>query len=303
MPNPADHASTPLAPVLAIVTPARGEARYLLEWIAYHRALGIDTFLIADNGGDDNTSELLQALDRLQLVKRFDWRKKIKFQLQFYCEALNFARDFADGLFLIDADEFLRPQGHASISDIARTWLSDPTVGAVALNWAIYGSAGRQRHDDGLVIERFTRRAPQEFSANKHAKTFVRVGSCAAPAENPHAVTLSTGRYVNTRGEDVRWDTSHGHLVGITETVVWDVLRVDHFILKSREEFEAKRARGRLITPMQDGDWQAYYAFHDRNEVEEPMPVELVQRTKREIDLITQKLHVEEYVGFSPTEG
>jgi hypothetical protein len=81
------------------------------------------------------------------------------------------------------------------------------------------------------------------------------------------------------------------------------VLRVDHFILKSREEFEAKRARGRLITPMQDGDWQAYYRFHDRNEVEEPMPVELVQRTKREIDLITHQLHVEENVGFSPTEG
>ena len=294
MPTPA---SAPVSPVLAIVTPVRGEARYLLEWIAYHRALGINAFLLADNGGDDTTSELLQELDRHHVVKRFDWRDKTKLQLQFYCQALHFARGFAHGLFFIDADEFLRPQGHASISDIARTWLSDSTLGAVALNWAIYGSSGRQRRDDGLVIERFTRRAPQEFSANMHSKAFVRVDCCAGPAENPHAVRLSTGRYIDTRGQDARWDTSHGHLVGITATVTWDVLRVDHFILKSREEFEEKRARGRLITSMQDGDWEAYYASHDRNEVEEPMPAELVQRTKSEIDRITHQLRAEESVS------
>jgi hypothetical protein len=257
----------------------------------------LNRFLLADNGGDDATSKLLEALDRRHVIKRFDWRGQTKFQLQFYSEALNFARDFAHGLFFIDVDEFLRPHSHASISDIARTWLSDSTLGAVALNWAIYGSSGRQQRDDGLVIERFTRRAPQEFSANRHSKAFVRVDCCAGPAENPHAVRLSTGRYIDTRGQDARWDTSHGHLVGITATVTWDVLRVDHFILKSREEFEEKRARGRLITSMQDGDWEAYYASHDRNEVEEPMPAELVQRTKSEIDRITHQLRAEESVS------
>ncbi len=236
MSTPIGNASAQLSPVLAIVAPVRNEAPYLLEWIAYHRALGIDTFLLADNGGDDTTSELLQDLDRQQLIKRFDWRAQERFQLEFYRQALHFARDFVQGLFFIDADEFLRPQGD-SISDVARKWLSDPNIGAVALNWAIYGSSGQPRRDDRLVIERFTRRAPQEFSANKHAKTFARVDCCAGPAENPHAVRLQTGRYVDTCGKDVRWDASHGHLVGITETVTWDVLRVDHFVLKSREEF------------------------------------------------------------------
>jgi hypothetical protein len=281
------------APVLAIVAPVRDEAPYLLEWIAYHRALGIDTFLLADNGGDDTTSELLQDLDRQQLIKRFDWRAQQRFQLEFYRQALHFARDFVQGLFFIDADEFLRPQGD-SISDVARKWLSDPSIGAVALNWAIYGSAGQQQRDDRLVIERFTRRAPQEFSANKHAKTFARVDCCAGPAENPHAVTLRTGRYVDTCGKDVRWDVSHGHLVGITETITWGLLRVDHFVLKSREEFEAKRARGRLITPMNSDAWGAYYAFHDQNEVEDPMPPELVERTKREIHRMTHQLRIEQ---------
>ena len=236
MPTLGDNSSAPLSPVLAIVTPVRGEARYLLEWIAYHRGLGINAFLLADNGGDDATSELLQELDRHHLAKRFDWRDQRKFQLQFYCQALRFARGFAHGLFFIDVDEFLRPQGNASISDIARTWLSDPTVGAVALNWAIYGSAGRQRRDDGLVIERFTRRAPQEFSANKHTKAFVRVDCCAGPAENPHAVTLSTGRYVDTRGGGRKM----GH-------VAWALLRYcrdGHLGCAARRPFHTEIARG-----------------------------------------------------------
>jgi hypothetical protein len=279
-------------PVLAIVAPVREEARYLIEWLAYHRVLGISTFLLADNGGNDTTSALLQELDRHRLVKRFDWRGQSKFQLEFYYQAIHIARSFADGLFFVDVDEFLRPEGDMSISDVARIWLADPTVGGVALNWAIHGSSGRQRCDDGLVIERFTRRAPQEFSGNKHAKTFVRVECCAGPAENPHAITLDTGRYVDTRGEDVAWDTSQGPPLGITTKVVWDMLRVDHFILKSREEFAAKRVRGRLLTAMRDEDWETYYTFHDRNEVEEPIAADLVQRTKLEMERITRKLHV-----------
>src|SRR5262249_26730305 len=287
----AEQSSESRAPVLAIVAPVRGEAAYLLEWIAYHRVLGIDSFLLADNGdGSDNTSELLERLEGHNVVKRFDCRNRNDFQLLFYSQALGFARGFAQGLFFIDADEFLRPQSHGSVSDIARKWLSDQSIGAVALNWAIYGSSGRQKRDDGLVIERFTRRAPQEFSVNKHAKAFVRLDCCAGLPENPHAVALRRGRYVDSRGEEVRWDLSHGHPVGITQTVTWDLLRVDHFILKSREEFEAKRARGRLITPMTEGAWEVYYAAHDRNEVEEPMPDELVQRTKDEIARITKQL-------------
>jgi hypothetical protein len=50
-------------PILAIAAPVRGEAPYLLEWIAYHRVLGIKAFLLGDNTGDDDpTSALLQAL-------------------------------------------------------------------------------------------------------------------------------------------------------------------------------------------------------------------------------------------------
>jgi Glycosyl transferase family 2 len=63
-------------PVLAIAAPVRCEARYILEWIAYHRVLGVKVFFLADNGGSDQTSTLLQDLSATGLILRFDWRKQ-----------------------------------------------------------------------------------------------------------------------------------------------------------------------------------------------------------------------------------
>jgi hypothetical protein len=284
-----------MAPVLAIAAPVRGEAAYLLEWIAYHRALGIHAFLLGDNGGDDGTSALLEELARRRIVVRLDWRGRRYFQNAFQKQAITLARRFADGLFLIDVDEFLRPlDGRTSIADVAQAWLADAGIGAVAINWAIFGSSGRQRAEDGLVIERFTRRAVQDHGINRHVKTFVRLDRDAEPAGNPHAVTLASGRYVDTRGADVVWDTTHVE-AGIANAVVWHDLRVDHFVLKSRAEFEKKRARGSVASPYTEEQRRqdSYFTEHDRNEVEDPMPPGFVARTKAEMKRLAEILAAE----------
>jgi hypothetical protein len=205
-------------------------------------------------------------------------------------------RRSVDGIFFIDVDEFLRPSDTSiseqrpapgvsspefTVSEIAQGWLADPNIGAVALNWAVYGSSGRVEPGDGLVIERFTRRAHQDFSVNRHAKAFVRVDACAGPTYTPHAFVLRSGRYVDTLGQDVEWDTSSGIEAGITTAVTWNVLRVDHFVVKSSAEFAIKRQRRNLLRD--ENGWQHYFDFHDRNDVEDPASVSLVERTKSEM--------------------
>ena len=58
---------------VGIAAIVKNEARYLLEWIAFHRVVGIHKLFIADNGGDDDTSELLERLDRAGYIVRFDF--------------------------------------------------------------------------------------------------------------------------------------------------------------------------------------------------------------------------------------
>jgi hypothetical protein len=219
---------------------------------------------------------------------RFDWRGRTYFQKEFNQQALDAARLFADGLFLIDVDEFLRPAEGTSVLEIAHKWLSDPSIGAVALNWAIYGSADRVQPGEGLVIERFTHRAPQDFLVNRHAKPFARISACAGPRWNPHAVSLHTGRYTDTLGQDVAWDTTQPDPVGITTKVVWDVLRVDHFVVKSRDEFLAKQARGSPMLPTRH--WDGYFDLHNRNDIEDRMPSDLIERTKAEMAILSAQL-------------
>jgi hypothetical protein len=65
-------------------------------------------------------------------------------------------------LFFIDVDEFLRRCVEAtSISDLTRLWLTDDSIGAVAMNWAVYGPSNQRDIEPGLVIERFTRVRPR----------------------------------------------------------------------------------------------------------------------------------------------
>jgi hypothetical protein len=277
---------TNIPPRIGIICPVRGEAPYLIEWIAYHRALGIRVFLIADNGGPDNTSEILQDLHARHIIFRFDWRDKTAIQMPFYYQALTAARlGQLDGLFFIDMDEFLRPGTGHSIPEIAGRWLADPTIGAVAINWAIYGSSGHDQPGDGLVIERFTRRAPQDDACNRSTKAFVRVSLCEG-FDNPHGALLREGRYVNSRGDDITWEQKL-FPVGIASEVAWDPVRLNHYIIKSRAEFEAKKARGDVLVPTRK--WDGYFDQHDRNEVEDPMPQDLIDKTKSEMQIILGK--------------
>jgi hypothetical protein len=102
-------------PSVALPSPVKQETDYLLEWMAYHRALGVTAFVLGDNGGSDHTSELLQALDEAGLALRLDWRGEVAFQERFDIAAIERICGLVDVCAIVDVDEFLRPLGAAMI--------------------------------------------------------------------------------------------------------------------------------------------------------------------------------------------
>ena len=85
------------------------------------------------------------------------------------------------------------------------------------------------------------------------------------------------------------WDTSYGFQSGITTKAIWDVLRVDHFAVKSSNEFAVKQARRNLLRAEQECGSVLCQARS--NDVEDPVPSELVNRTKDEIRTISSRLN------------
>ncbi|WP_068023933.1 glycosyltransferase family 2 protein [Rhodoplanes sp. Z2-YC6860] len=165
---------------VGIVAIAKTEAPFLLEWVAFHRAVGIWHFFIADNGGDDGTSDLLKRLDRAGHIVRFDFTDRHLAQLAAYDEIVPRLRGSLDLAVIIDIDEFVRPLASERVDTFFTEMFSDPNVSALALNWACYGSSGRIKPGRGLVTTRFKRRAEQDFRSNRHSKpSFALIGLCA----------------------------------------------------------------------------------------------------------------------------
>src|SRR5579864_641120 len=67
---------------LAICAIVKNEHDYLLEWIAYHRVVGVEHFLIYNNSDDDDgTTALLGKLQRAGAVEVVQWPDKPKWSL------------------------------------------------------------------------------------------------------------------------------------------------------------------------------------------------------------------------------
>jgi hypothetical protein len=268
----------------AIVAIVKNEAPYLLEWVAFHRVVGIRSFLIANNGGDDGTSELLERMARAGYVFHFDFVGRSGVQREAYDTIIPRVKDFAELAVVIDADEFIRPLGGKRADTVLAGVFADPSVSAVGMNWAIYGSSGRIKSGRGLVTKRFSGRAEQEFGANKHIKTAVRVDRFVS-CPSSHFVETSGGRRVHTNGEDVEWHPVHG--AGVATHCHWHGVRLDHFVVKSLEEFNnIKLPRGDVGLPNDHPKFlrdSRFFPSHDRNEVYDPMPSWLIWMTRLEM--------------------
>ncbi|EOL9371336.1 glycosyltransferase family 2 protein, partial [Escherichia coli] len=240
----------------------KNEMDALLEWIAYHRVVGVSGFIIADNGSNDGSRAFLDGLEKLGIVSVLDFPdvEGQKPQLPAYERILRTCSTDIDLLAFIDADEFLVPlDPEQSIAASLDKWFSDPSVSAVALNWSNFGSNGELFAEEGLVIERFTQRAPQLFNANKNFKSIVRPNS-AIHFNNPHHAELRYGRYIDTLGNDLVLHPKHGS--GVSEEVIWGKMRVNHYVVKSLEEFLlGKHLRGSAATARRVKH-KAYFKAH-----------------------------------------
>lgn len=257
----------PAGTTLAIAAIFKDEGPYILEWLAHHRGLGISRFFIADNNSSDGSTALLAALDRAGVITHipFPGVPGETPQLPAYAQIMDRFGDQVDWVAFIDADEYLRPTTLMGKS-IAQ-WLGGlpASVGAVAVNWANYGSSGRVTPGEGLIHERFTRRAPDDDVAHSTFKSIVRSRDWRGPTTHPHRFTIAANRrFVDTGLGEVRIRPGRP---GKAMRICWEVLRIDHFVVKSRAEFlHKKRRRGRAGLA---GGQHAldFFGAHDRNEV------------------------------------
>jgi hypothetical protein len=270
---------------LSICAIFKDEAPYLPEWIEFHRLVGVERFFLYDNLSVDSGREVLEPWVRANVVSISDCSTPLAQGGQgwAYADALERARGRTRWLAFIDLDEFLFSPGPTPLPDLLKEYEEHP---GVVVNWQVYGSSGHTAKPAGLVIENFVRRARTQWVRNRRIKSIVDPTRTVRPI-GPHFFEYADGALAVTEGHKpvsvisvdpwtrrIRHGLSRLPLIetdpyAIRQSSVKQVsverLRLNHYAVRSRQEFQQKTARhgSSRLAPR-------YFAYHDRNEVHDP---------------------------------
>jgi hypothetical protein len=277
------------SPYLVVATIFKNEAPFLAEWVAFHRLVGVDHLYLYDNGSTDNPEASLAPFLDEGCVTLVPWPIPYhqKAQDQALTDCLNRVRGAARWLACIDVDEFLFSPSSFRIDSVLKDFEEYPGVVAC---WRNYGASGAEHASSRPVIARFAQRAPSRWIRNRRVKSIADPNWAVAASahyftyrDGAHAVTesrepLRVGRKPRSRnflrplyrmlGPATRFVDPYGRQKISNRTIPCERLRVNHYPVKSREEFVRK---SQLMEGKKRYDRFDYFAYHNRNEVFDPI--------------------------------
>ncbi len=239
-----------------IVGCMKNEAPYILEWVAYHRAIGIDNFLIYTNDCTDGTSEILDHLQEMGVVQHRNndnWKGNSPQQYALNQSLKENVIKNAEWVIHIDVDEFINVRcGNGTLQDFLERV---PDATNVAMTWRLFGHNGVTEFTDDLVIDQFDTAAPK-YAPKPHTvwgfKTMTKnVGayeklSCHRPNKlrDTHRDQV---KWVNGSGLPMSENYKEKGWRSDLKTIGYDLLQLNHYALRSAESYLIKRQRGRAL--------------------------------------------------------
>ncbi len=156
----------------------KNEGRFLLEWIAYHRAIGVGDFLVYTNDCEDESPALLERLAEMGIAVHVPNPLLPGEQAQ--NKALNHAKDhpLVTRRRLRAADRPGRVPLHQGGRRAHRgpDRHRPPGADIIAVQMRFFGDSGLPRLGDGLVIAELTQASAEDFESNAIVKSLARVG-------------------------------------------------------------------------------------------------------------------------------
>ncbi len=260
-----------------IVTCMKNEGPFILEWVAYHRAIGIENFLIYTNDCTDGTDELLNLLQDRGLVQRRD-----NLFAQSALKPQHWALAAAEKEELLqrsgwaismDVDEFINIHvGEGKIDDLYRA-VGDANL--ISLTWRLFGNADIHEFDPGFITSQFDRCAP-EMARKPHQawgfKTLFRnIGIYKKMGvHRPKGLKPDLWdqiNWVNGSGRPMPKNMLRNGWRSTVETYGYELATLNHYAVRSAESFLVKRDRGRVNHV--DRDQGLSYWFRMNNNAEQ----------------------------------
>ncbi len=172
---------------IAVYAMFQNEAEWLIEWIEYHKLIGVSHFYLFDNGSTDNYKDVLKPYIRKGIVELYYYPYVGETQqeflaIQFYLtrKAIELAKYEAKWLAIIDVDEFIVPLQTNSLPGLLKNY---ENYGGLYINWLMFGTSHIQKiPNQCLMIEALNHCTIAPVQVGKSIIRPERVSDCT----NPH---------------------------------------------------------------------------------------------------------------------
>ncbi|MBV0911495.1 glycosyltransferase family 2 protein [Anianabacter salinae] len=275
-----------------IVTTMKNEGPFILEWLAYHRSIGVEDFLVYTNDCNDGTDTMLQLLQDKGYVQHRDNPFKGT-DLKPQHAALQAAETepmvkALDWTVCMDVDEFITIHvGDGTLNDL---YDAVPDANLISMNWRLFGNADVHGFEDRFITEQFTLCAP-EFCNKPHQawgfKTlarnvgiFKKLGVHRPKGLKPQLV--GEVNWVNGSGKPLPQDMWRNAWRTNADTYGYDLVTLNHYAVRSAESFLVKRDRGRVNHVDRD-QGLAYWFRMNHNAVEDLSIQKRLPRAQEEL--------------------
>ncbi len=214
----------------------------IIEWIEYHRIVGVEHFYIYDNESTDGLKDKLHGYIEKGIVT-YTFFPGECVQDKAYQDAVDKYKNDTKWLAIIDGDEYIVPVKGTLLPDLCDEieYTNDyfePSgihVGGIGINWRVYGTSFHKKKVPGLCIENYTYRCEDSHLHNIRIKTIV--NPRVVKAAGTHNSIMQKGYYsISENGTPF---VSGSFYEGACKKI-----RINHYRSKAEEELINKLRRG-----------------------------------------------------------
>lgn len=265
---------------VTIVALAGNDAHTIVDWLAYHLAIGVDALRICLAGSTDGTKAILKRVAAAE--PRVTWTEQASAiaPSEFGDVLMEVLRaSDTEWVGVLDLGEYLNPFGHDGLREIFAPLAAD--VASLHVNRRVFGSAGRTSSDYGEPRHVFQRAAPRDWGGHRAFRAFARADLVTAVTEED--IVTETGRRVLADGAAFAMMEP-----GRSDRIAHAGVQINHYAAKTFAEFRAKLAEsGRHYS---ESELRRRFDLLDRNDEEDSSITKFDNAVRSELERLRKMI-------------
>lgn len=258
---------------LTLVAIVRDQEHYIKEWLAFHRIVGVDRFVIVLHKCSDKTEQHIRELSFSNdiYIHRVVSQEGASAQMGAYRWVVRNYGMTSRWMMFIDSDEFFFGTKEDHLPTILERY---EDYGGLAAHWMNFGHNNNVLRPEGLSIEAFTRRMGGTTWINRVVKCAVQTRQLLA-IMSPHR-QLTIKPIVREHFDEL--DASD---FSTNKLASWDIVRCNHYHTRSMEDWVQRCKRGSCNTVYVNREIYDVNRFTQRGgDVEDTTILRFVDRIK-----------------------